>query len=194
MLPVTPRLLLGLSRNLATIDGPPRLFARHPGTVVADGAPAHIDPRLGAFIAEGELGIVIGAPLRAADTAAASAAIAGWTIGNDITALGLVAADGYSQEGKGSETPLATQLCAPFDAADARIVVRVNGDVRAEGRMSQLGLRGAELVAWVSRTQTLLPGDVILCGAPGTATPIAAGDVVRIEVPGLGALENPIAG
>jgi len=187
-----PRMLLGLSRNLASIDGPPRLFARHPGTIVRDGATVAIRPELGRFIAEGEIGIVIGAVTRDADRFEASAAIAGWTLGNDLTALSHVAIDGYSQEAKGWPTPLSDIVVADFDADDAEIEVRVDGELRAAGRMSLLGIRGAELVSWVSRTQTLLPGDVILCGAPGTATPVLPGETVRIDVPRLGSLENLI--
>jgi len=187
-----PGVVLGLSRNLDSYGGPPRIFARHPGLLVPDGGAVAVDPTAGRWIAEGELALVVGAEVDRVDERVAARSIAGWTIADDVTALDRVAVDGYSQEAKGVGTPILPRVVEAFAADEARIQVSVNGELVAEGPMSRLRLRGAALLAWVSQTQHLLPGDVILCGAPGTAAPVAPGDEVVVVVSGVGTLSHRV--
>jgi len=190
--PVEPGLVLGLSRNLRDTDANLRIFARHPRTLVGAGHDVPVDPSLGRLIAEGEIAIILGADLYRANPEQARGAIRGWTLANDITALDKVTADGYSQEGKGTPTPLGPWIETKFEDASAEIEVLINGELRASGSMSRLRLSGARLVAWVSQSVHLKPGDVILSGSPGTAAAIEPGDRVMIRVPGLGELGNVV--
>ncbi|GAA2978500.1 hypothetical protein GCM10010460_12200 [Microbacterium terrae] len=183
-------MIYGMSANQAGFDTTPRVFTRHPGMIVGDGDPLEIHPSAGTVVAEGELAIVIGTAVHCAGLEAARAAIGGWALANDVTAVDLMTPDVGIQEGKGLATPLSTMVGPEFAAEDAVIHVSVNGEVRSSGASSLLRVRGPELVAWVSRTQHLLPGDVILCGAPAPAVPVRIGDRVRIWAEGLPSLEN----
>ena len=78
------------------------------------------------------------------------------------------------------------------DLADARVVTRVNGEVRQEGRTSQLIFSLARIVAHASQAFTLLPGDVILTGTPAGVGPLETGDTVEVEIDGIGTLTNPV--
>jgi 2-keto-4-pentenoate hydratase/2-oxohepta-3-ene-1,7-dioic acid hydratase in catechol pathway len=75
-----------------------------------------------------------------------------------------------------------------------RIATSVNGDVRQEGSTADLVFGVAELIAFISRVMTLLPGDVVLTGTPAGVGPVVAGDLMEVEIEGIGVLANPVAG
>jgi 2-keto-4-pentenoate hydratase/2-oxohepta-3-ene-1,7-dioic acid hydratase in catechol pathway len=79
-----------------------------------------------------------------------------------------------------------------LDASDLRVVTRVNGEVKQDGRTSQMIHDIAAQIAFISAVMTLLPGDVILTGTPAGVGPIVAGDTVSVEVEGIGTLTNPV--
>jgi len=78
------------------------------------------------------------------------------------------------------------------DPGDLTVVTRVNGIERQRGHSSEMVFAIPDLLAYVSRMMTLEPGDVILTGTPGGVGPLAPGDVVEVEIPGVGTLSNPV--
>jgi len=142
---------------------------------------------------EGELAVVIG---RVAKNVAAESAldyVFGYTIGNDVTARDLQRADGQWARAKGFDTfcPLGPAIETDFDLdGGARVISRVNGEVRQDGPISDMVHSVPELIAYASAAFTLLPGDVILTGTPAGVGPFEAGDTLEVEITGLGVLRN----
>lgn len=144
---------------------------------------------------EGEIAIVIGE--RAFDITPAEAAghIAGYTVANDFGLHDFRDTDAGSMlRVKGSDTlcPLGPGLVTGWDFHDKDIRTLVNGEVRQSGNTEEMEWDMHYLVADLARTITLLPGDVILSGTPAGSRPVHPGDVVTVEVEGIGALTNTI--
>lgn len=147
---------------------------------------------------EGEIGIVIGRTTRNVTQAQAWDAIAGYTVANDYGLHDFRDTDAGSMlRVKGSDTlcPLGPGLVSA-DAWDPRDGMRirtiVNGEVKQDGNTAEMEWDMAYLVADLARTITLEPGDVILSGTPANSRPVVPGDVVEVEVEGLGTLRNTI--
>ena len=144
---------------------------------------------------EGELAAVIGRVAKNVSVADALDHVFGYTIGNDVTARDLQKTDGQWARAKGFDTfcPLGPAIETEFDpASDVRIVTRVNGEVRQDGTLGNMVHSVAEFISYASHAFTLLPGDVILAGTPAGVGPFVAGDVVEVEITGLGTLRNPV--
>jgi 5-oxopent-3-ene-1,2,5-tricarboxylate decarboxylase/2-hydroxyhepta-2,4-diene-1,7-dioate isomerase len=144
---------------------------------------------------EGEIAIVIGERVFDISLEDAPHVIAGYTIANDFGLHDFRETDAGSMlRVKGSDTlcPLGPGLVTDWDFHDKAIRTLVNGEVRQEGNTSEMVWDMHYLVADVARTITLLPGDVILSGTPAGSRPVEPGDVVTVEVEGLGALTNTI--
>lgn len=149
---------------------------------------------------ESELAIVIGRTARNVDLEEARSCIFGYSCINDVSAGELTNMPAYfaSQffvDGKVFDTfaPLGPVIVTGFDPTDVRIRCRVNGEVRQDHRTSDQIWKPAELVALISRTMTLNPGDVIATGSPPGPGPLAKGDTVEVEIDGIGVLRNRIA-
>lgn len=143
---------------------------------------------------EGELVAVIGRPCRDVPAAKAASVILGYTIGNDVTARDQQKADGQWTRGKGHDTfcPLGPWIDTTVDPADLAISTSLDGEVKQDSRTSLLLHDIPELVEWVTRVMTLLPGDVIMTGTPAGVGPMIAGQQVSITIEGLGTLSNPV--
>ena len=144
---------------------------------------------------EGEIVIVIGRPCRNVAPADAGAFIAGYTIGNDYGLHDFRDTDAGSMlRVKGSDTlaPVGPGLVTDWDFRDKAIRTLVNGEVRQDGSTDEMTWDMHYLVADLARTITLLPGDLIFSGTPANSRPVEPGDVVTVEVEGLGALTNTI--
>lgn len=143
---------------------------------------------------EGELAVVIGRVAKNVPASRALEHVFGYTIANDVTARDLQKSDGQWSRAKGFDTfcPLGPAIETEFDFdGGARILARVNGEVRQDGPISDMVHSVPDLIAYASAAFTLLPGDVILTGTPAGVGPFAAGDTVEIEITGLGILRNP---
>ena len=118
----------------------------------------------------------------------------GFTCANDVTARDLQYADGQWARAKGFDTfcPLGPWIETDLDLTDARVQTRVNGEVRQSGSTAQLMHSIAKIVAHASQAFTLLPGDVILTGTPAGVGPLVSGDVVEVEIDGIGTLRNTV--
>ncbi|MDH4116163.1 MAG: fumarylacetoacetate hydrolase family protein [Acidimicrobiia bacterium] len=144
---------------------------------------------------EGEIAIVIGRTCRNVSPADAGDYIAGYTIGNDYGLHDFRDTDAGSMlRVKGSDTlcPLGPGLVTDWDFHGKAIRTLVNGRVVQDGNTSDMEWDMHYLVADIARTITLVPGDVILSGTPAGSRPVEPGDVVTVEVEGLGSLENAI--
>jgi 2-keto-4-pentenoate hydratase/2-oxohepta-3-ene-1,7-dioic acid hydratase in catechol pathway len=144
---------------------------------------------------EGEIAVVIGRVTRNVAPEAVAAHLAGYTIANDFGLHDFRDTDAGSMlRVKGSDTlcPLGPGLVDDWRPAGKRIRTLVNGQVRQDGSTDEMVWDPHYLVADVARTITLLPGDVLLTGTPANSRPVQPGDVVTVEVEGLGALSNRV--
>jgi 2-keto-4-pentenoate hydratase/2-oxohepta-3-ene-1,7-dioic acid hydratase in catechol pathway len=143
---------------------------------------------------EGELAVVVGKLVRRLEPADAIQAVLGFTCANDVTARDLQNADGQWTRAKGFDTfcPLGPWIETDLDSSDLALDTLVNGEARQQARTSQLEHGVAELLAFVSRVMTLLPGDVLLTGTPAGVGPLEPGDRVEVEVEGVGVLANEV--
>jgi 5-oxopent-3-ene-1,2,5-tricarboxylate decarboxylase / 2-hydroxyhepta-2,4-diene-1,7-dioate isomerase len=144
---------------------------------------------------EGEIAVVIGRVTRNVAPERVAAHVAGYTIANDFGLHDFRDTDAGSMlRVKGSDTlcPLGPGLVDDWQPAGKRIRTLVNGQVRQDGSTDEMVWDPHYLVADVARTITLLPGDVILTGTPANSRPVQPGDVVTVEVEGLGALSNQV--
>jgi len=144
---------------------------------------------------EGEIAIVIGETARNVDREGAGSVIAGYTIANDYGLHDFRDTDAGSMlRVKGSDTlcPLGPGLVTDWDFNSKEIRTLVNGSVVQEGNTAEMEWDMHYLVADLARTITLLPGDVILSGTPAGSRPVEPGDIVTVEVEGLGELTNTI--
>ena len=144
---------------------------------------------------EGEVVIVIGTPCRNISPVQAGEYIHGYTIGNDYGLHDFRDTDAGSMlRVKGSDTlcPVGPRVVTDWDFRDKQIRTLVNGEVRQDGNTNEMTWDMQYLVADLARTITLLPGDMIFSGTPAFSRPVQPGDVVTVEVEGLGALTNTI--
>jgi 2-keto-4-pentenoate hydratase/2-oxohepta-3-ene-1,7-dioic acid hydratase in catechol pathway len=174
----------------------PLLFLKPPSAVIGDGD-AIVLPRLPAHLAridfEGELVAIVGRSLRHASPEAALEGVRGYTCGNDVTARDVQAAEEQWTRAKGFDTFCALgPRVVSLDPADAGIVTRVNGDVRQRARTREMVVGVGELLAYISRCMTLEPGDAVFTGTPAGVGPLREGDVVEVEIEGIGVLRNPV--
>lgn len=142
---------------------------------------------------EGELAIVIGRVAKDVPAERATDYVFGYTVANDVTARDLQRSDGQWARAKGFDTfcPLGPVIETEFDLdGGARIVSRVNGEVRQDGPISDMIHGVGDIIAYASAAFTLLPGDVILTGTPAGIGPFEAGDTVEVEISGIGLLRN----
>jgi 2-keto-4-pentenoate hydratase/2-oxohepta-3-ene-1,7-dioic acid hydratase in catechol pathway len=150
---------------------------------------------------EGEVAVVIGTRVRRADERTAARAIAGWTVTNDVSVRDWQWNSSQTWLGKSFEThgPIGPWIITAdeFDPEEAVISTWVNDEQRQHGRLADQILSPAKIVALISQVCTLEPGDLIATGTPGgigglTGNYLVAGDRVRIEVSGIGQIDNPL--
>lgn len=144
---------------------------------------------------EGEIAIVVGRTARNIAPAEAADYIAGYTIANDYGLHDFRDTDAGSMlRVKGSDTlcPLGPGLVTDWDFTDKTIRTLVNGEVRQSASTAEMKWDMHYLLADIARTITMYPGDVLLSGTPANSRTVQPGDVVEVEVEGLGRLSNTI--
>ena len=144
---------------------------------------------------EGEIAIVIGKTCRNISPDEAGDYILGYSVANDYGLHDFRDTDAGSMlRVKGSDTlcPIGPGLVTGWDFRGKQIRTLVNGEVRQDGNTSEMEWDMHYLVADIARTITLEPGDVLLSGTPANSRPVQPGDVVEVEVEGLGKLTNTI--
>ncbi len=175
----------------------PILFNKMPQTFIGHRAKIVVPPEFDYLHYECELVAVMGRPARKVKAGQALDYVGGYTIGNDLTIRDFVS--NYFRppiKAKGFDTfgPLGPFLTTAdeIDPADVRLRTYVNGELRQEGWSGDLRHSVAELIEYITAYMTLNPGDMIWSGTPEGISHIHAGDRLRLEVDGLGALENDV--
>jgi len=145
---------------------------------------------------EGEMVIVIGKKAKQVSTERAADYIFGYTCGNDVSERDWQRGDLQWWRAKGSDTfaPLGPVIAVGLDYKKSRLQTRVNGAVKQSQVLSDLLFDAAAIVSFASQYVTLERGDVIYTGTPGSTTAMKPGDVVEIEIDGIGVLKNKVTG
>jgi len=201
--PVLPRSkVVGIGRNYAAhaaelghdLPDEPLMFLKPNTSVVGPGDPVFYPRQTEELHYEGELAVVIGRICRDVPKEKYADVIHGYTIGNDVTARDLQRKDGQFTRAKGFDSfcPLGPWVETDLDVSDLRVQTFLNGEVRQDGRTSDLIFDVPTLIAHVTSVMTLLPGDVILTGTPEGVGPMNAGDEVEISIQGIGNLTNKV--
>jgi 2-keto-4-pentenoate hydratase/2-oxohepta-3-ene-1,7-dioic acid hydratase in catechol pathway len=146
---------------------------------------------------EGELVVVVGKRLKNATPEEARAAVFGVTCGNDVTDRDWqygAQRDVQWWRAKGSDTfaPAGPFIVTGLDPDNLLVQTRVNGEVVQSERTSDFIFDCATFLTWISGWVTLMPGDIVYTGTPGATRRLSPGDVVEVEVEGVGVLRNPV--
>jgi len=198
--PVEPSKVIAVGLNYQSHLGQrapaeyPGLFAKYPTSIVGPEADIVRPPDSRNLHYEGELVIVIGKRAKNVSVAEAADYVFGVTAGNDISERDWQGADLQWIRAKGSDTfgPVGPWVVTGLDYSDLLLESRVNGEVRQSGRTSDLIFDVETIVSYVSRYITLSPGDIIFTGTPGSTRAMEPGDVVEVELEGVGVLRNTV--
>jgi 2-keto-4-pentenoate hydratase/2-oxohepta-3-ene-1,7-dioic acid hydratase in catechol pathway len=201
--PVIPSKIVCVGKNyrdhVAEMGGEvpdePLFFLKPSSAVVGPGDPIRLPVDVSDEVHhEAELAVVIGALLQRVDVEQARAGILGYTVANDVTARDLQRREDQWFRAKGFDTfcPLGPAIATDLDPTALRIRCTVDDEVRQDGSTGDMVHDVAELVSAISQVTTLLPSDVVLTGTPAGVGPLTAGQKVRVEIEGIGVLENPV--
>jgi len=201
--PVIPTKVMCVGKNYeehagemgGEVPDEPLIFMK-PATAVIGPNANVIYPRISSEVHhEAELAVVMSRPCRNVKAEDASRYIFGYTAANDVTARDLQSKDGQWTRAKGFDTfcPLGPAIETELDPLERLAVIcRVNGEVRQAGFTSDMVFGVAEIIEYVTAFTTLLPGDVILTGTPSGVGKVAPGDLMEVEIDGIGTLANPV--
>jgi len=176
------------------IPAEPLLFLKAPSALIGPGGEIVYPQQSRRVDHEAELAVVIGRTARNVKAKNAAAFILGYTAINDVTARDLQVKDVQYTRAKGFDTfaPLGPWIATDFDPAEASVRCLVNGELRQDGNTREMGASVFRLVEFISSVMTLFPGDVIATGTPPGVGSLQVGDVVTVEVGGIGALTNRV--
>jgi 2-keto-4-pentenoate hydratase/2-oxohepta-3-ene-1,7-dioic acid hydratase in catechol pathway len=175
----------------------PEIFYK-PVTALQDpGEPIVLPPESTDVHYEGELVVVIGARARNVSPAGARAAIFGVTCGNDVSERNWQHGAGKDLQwwrAKGCDTfaPLGPAIVTGLDYSNLQLQTRLNGEVVQSQTTADLLFDCPAIVSRISGWVTLLPGDLIYTGTPGSTRKLSPGDVVEVEIENIGTLRNPV--
>jgi 2-keto-4-pentenoate hydratase/2-oxohepta-3-ene-1,7-dioic acid hydratase in catechol pathway len=203
-LPVTPTKIVGVGLNYRAhalemgkpLPAEPLLFLKPPSALIGPDEPI-VRPRGYERVDfEGELAVVIGRRARRVSREQALEHVAGYTCLNDVTVRDLQKKDIQYTRAKGFDSfcPVGPRVAAGLDPERLHIETRVNGVTRQSSSTSDLIFDVPALVAFVSAVMTLEEGDLISTGTPPGVGNLQPGDVVEIEIEGIGILRNPVTG
>lgn len=200
--PVTPSKIVCVGRNYAAhakelgndVPSEPLLFLKPPTSLLGHDGVIVSPPSSERVEHEAEIGVVIGTRLRAVSEAEALRGIFGITCINDVTARDLQRKDVQFTRAKSFDTfcPVGPWIETEAKLDALTVTGRVNGAVRQSGTVDQMVFSIARLISFISHVMTLEPGDLIATGTPEGVGPIVEGDVVEIEVSGVGVLRNTV--
>lgn len=203
LLPTIPGKIVCVGRNYAEhaeelgnkIPTEPLLFLKANSSLILHEQNIIIPPQSNQVEHEGELGVIIGQvcknigmdknPLEY---------ILGYTCLNDVTARDVQRKDVQFTRGKSFDTfcPVLNFIETELDVSDIRIVTRVNGTVKQDGRTSQMVFDIPFLIRYISQQMTLYPGDIIATGTPAGVSKMVHGDFCEVDIEGIGILKNSV--
>jgi 2-keto-4-pentenoate hydratase/2-oxohepta-3-ene-1,7-dioic acid hydratase in catechol pathway len=174
----------------------PLLFLKPPSALIGPGDAIVLPAASSQVEFEGEIGVVVAHRLHRVSAEEAERCIGGFVCLNDVTARDLQKSDGQWTRAKGFDTfcPVGPAVIGGLDWRKLEVVTRVNGQERQRGRTSDMVFSIPVLLAYISGVMTLEPGDLVATGTPAGVGPLAHGDVVEVEVSGVGVLGNPVTG
>lgn len=202
LIPAAPTKVVGIGRNYRAhaeeLDNPmptePLIFLKAPSSLIGHRASIVLPQESERVEYEGEIAVVMRTRTTRASLAEARAAILGVTCACDVTARDLQRKDATFARGKSIDTfcPLGPAIAVGVDYEDLEVVTRINGEQRQQGHVDRMAWGLVELVSYVSHYMTLEAGDLLLTGTPAGVGPLAPGDLVEVEVSGVGILSNPV--
>ncbi len=200
--PVVPPKIIGIGLNykLHIKESPfpapevPMIFLKAPTSIIG-----HLEtiilPDSNKVDYEGELGIVIGKRAKNVSETDALKYVLGCTIVNDVSARDYHGQDKSFARSKGVDTfcPFGPCIVTGLNPGDLKIETRLNGKTVQSSNTNDLLFNVPQLISFVSKYMTLMPGDLIATGTPGGVGALKKGDVIEVEVEGIGVLKNVVA-
>lgn len=199
--PVIPRSkVVGIGKNYAAhaaemgsdVPEEPVVFLKPNTSVIGPDDPVVIPPYSDDVSYEAELAVVISRLCKNVTAQQAPEYVFGYTAANDVTARGVQRSDATWARAKGFDTacPIGPYIAMELDPSDLAVRSWVDGELRQDGRTADMIVPVAELIAYVSRIFTLLPGDIILTGTPAGVGLVGPGQRMEVEVEGIGRFGN----
>jgi len=172
----------------------PILFMKPPTAVTGNNGKIIYPPQVKELHYEAELAVVIGKKAKNIKADEASGHIRGFTCANDVTARDQQRSDGQWTRAKSYDTfcPLGPRIAKDVDPDSLNIKLYLNGKVMQSSNTFNMIFKVNELVSFISRVMTLLPGDVIITGTPPGVGEMKRGDTVEVEIEGIGRLRNQV--
>lgn len=207
--PCQPSKIIGMAVNYPThvrdgarhmgseaVVGEPQAFLKATSSLAGPDDDIVLPPGAGPVHYEGEMVVVMGRRCRGVTPEKALDYVLGVTCGNDVSAREWQRNDRQWWRAKGSDTfaPLGPWIVTDLDPMNLGLDLRLNGQTLQQARTSELIHGVPDIISFISRYVTLEPGDVIYTGTPGTTDEMRAGDVVEVEVEGVGVLRNRVRG
>ena len=203
-LPGTPSKIICVGRNYADhakelgneVPAAPLLFLKAPSAMIRSGEKIVIPPQSTQVEHEGELAVVIERDCKnVTDNEDPLAYVLGYTCLNDVTARDIQRADVQFTRGKSFDTfcPVGPHVETELDVSDLPVITKVNGQVKQDGRTSQMIFPVKFLIRYISRQMTLRAGDIIATGTPSGVSKLEADDVCEVIIDGIGTLTNTVS-
>jgi len=202
MIPLKPSKIICVGRNYLAhaqemgnaVPPQPMIFLKPPSALLGPGDPIVLPPQSDQVEYEGEIGVVLLERLRDLSVAAAERLRLGFVCVNDVTARDLQKTDGQWGRAKGFDTfcPVGPTVVEGLDWRNLEVTTRLNGAVKQHGKTAEMAYSIPAIIAFISSVMTLEPGDLIATGTPAGVGRLASGDVVEVEVTGVGVLRNPV--
>ena len=173
----------------------PLLFLKAPSSVIGNGEAIELPPESQRVEHEGELGVVIGRRARRISAEEDPLSyVLGYTCVNDVTARDLQRQDVQFTRAKSFDTfcPVGPVIVTDVSPLDLQVSTRLNGELKQQSRTSNMAFPVPFLIRYIANIMTLLPGDLIATGTPAGVSPMKQGDVVEVEVEGIGVLRNKV--
>jgi 2-keto-4-pentenoate hydratase/2-oxohepta-3-ene-1,7-dioic acid hydratase in catechol pathway len=199
---LNPSKIIGVGRNYrahaAELGNPmppePILFLKPPSSLLSDGETIRLPALSSRVEMESEIGLVMLERVRDISPEAAEKVPLGITCVNDVTARDLQKTDGQWSRAKGFDTfcPAGPLVAVGLDWRELEVIGRLNGTEVQRARSSDMAFPIPFIISHISRVMTLMPGDLIATGTPAGTAPLSGGDVVEVEIPGVGVLRNPV--
>jgi 2-keto-4-pentenoate hydratase/2-oxohepta-3-ene-1,7-dioic acid hydratase in catechol pathway len=201
--PVAPSKIVCVGRNYREhaaelgnkMPDEPLLFLKAPSALIASGDCIELPPQSQQVEHEGELGVVIGRQAaRLTDNDDPLSYVLGYTCVNDVTARDLQRKDVQFTRAKSFDTfcPVGPFIVDGLDPLNLVVTTRVNGAVKQNGKTGNMAFSVPFLIRYISNIMTLYPGDLIATGTPAGVSPMKDGDVVEVEIEGIGVLRNSV--